>query len=142
MLRMKKSIVVILGILLSLGPVVSSQIVEQETNSSDVGSFNAEIGLRDNEQPIIVLSGDFREIRDRQVLYGTVTHVRSDRTTRFQGLFARNHFVIQAGVRNQIINVIGRISLYDEETNEYHGNWFGFMVGQGRTNGWITISVQ
>lgn len=139
---MKKSIIVILGILLSLGTVVSSSIVEQETNSSDRGSFTAEMGLRGNEQPIIVLSGDFREIRGRQVLYGTVTHVRSDRTTRFQGMFARNHFVIQAGVRNQIINVIGRISSYDEETNEYHGNWFGFMVGQGRTNGWIIISFQ
>ena len=139
---MKKSIIVILGILLSLGTVVSSQIVEQEPNSSDGGSLTAELGIRGNEQPIIVLFGDFREVRGRQVLYGTVTHVRSDRTTRFQGMFARNHFVIQAGVRNQISNVIGRISSYDEETNEYHGNWFGFMVGQGRANGWITISFQ
>ena len=103
------------------------------------GTFQAEIGIREDVAEL-ELEGIFRDFRGRHVLAGSISLVDSDRSSRFQGFISRNHFIIQTSVRNNIVNIIGRFNEYDEDLDEYHGNWRGFVLGIGRTSGWITAS--
>ena len=128
----------ILGVLLASGFTVGTQTFST-TNERSIhsGTFQAELGLRTNDAAF-VLDGSFRDFRGRHLLFGTISPVDSERTLRFQGISSRNLFIIQTTVRNNIVNIIGRFNQYDEDMNEYSGNWRGFVVGMGRTSGWIT----
>jgi hypothetical protein len=136
---MKKILIFcVLGLLLTSSIVIGSQLtIPKETIHR--GSFQAEIGMRDGITQFI-LDGNFRDFRGRHLLVGIISPDESDRTLRFQGLSARNHFIIQTGFRNNIVNIIGRFTEYNEELDEYSGSWRGFVVGVGRTSGWITAS--
>ena len=103
------------------------------------GIFEAEIGIREDVTEL-ELEGVFRDFRGGHVLAGSISPVDSDRSSRFQGFVTRNYFIIQTSVRNNIVNIFGRFTEYDDELDEYHGNWRGFVVGVGRTSGWITAS--
>jgi hypothetical protein len=132
-------ILVILGILLIPSVGIGSQMtVEKE--SLHRGSFEAEIGMRRNEVQFN-LDGNFRDFRGRHILSGIISPSDSDKSLRFQGLSSRNYFIIQTGFRNNIVNIIGRFTDYDEDINEYSGSWRGFILGVGRTSGWITASL-
>ena len=104
------------------------------------GSFEAKLGLKNETEASLSLDGLFRDFRGRHILFGTISHVGSDRTNSFQGFVSRNIFIIQFAVRSHIVNIVGRFTTYDEEQQEYHGVWRGFAVGVGRTSGWITAS--
>lgn len=128
----------ILGILLTSSFAVGTQaFISNANRSNHSGSFQAELGVRTNDASF-VLDGSFRDFRGRHLLFGTISPVDSERTLRFQGISSRNLFIIQTTVRNNIVNIVGRFNQYDEDTNEYSGNWRGFVVGMGRTSGWIT----
>lgn len=117
--------------------VQTSNVIEKTTVHR--GTFQAEIGIREDVTEL-ELEGVFRDFRGRHVIAGSITKVDSERTTRFQGFVTRNFFVIQTAVRNNIVNIFGRFNEYDQDLDEYHGNWRGFVVGVGRTSGWITAS--
>ncbi len=117
--------------------VQTSNVIEKTTVHR--GTFQAEIGIREDVTEL-ELEGVFRDFRGRHVIAGSITTVDSERTTRFQGFVTRNFFVIQTSVRNNIVNIFGRFNEYDEDLDEYHGNWRGFVVGVGRTSGWIIAS--
>ena len=112
--------------------------VSTEKTPVNRGRFQAEMGIREGGEPIIELEGVFREARRGYVVFGTVGLVDSGRSTRFQGFFVRNQFIIQSAVRNNIVNIIGGFRTYNEDRGIYQGHWQGFVVGHGRTSGWIT----
>ena len=128
-----------LAILLIISPLTSGLILN-DIKAVHRGSFQAEIGVRANDT-IFVLDGDFRDFRGRHVVYGLVSPVDSDRSVRFQGFISRNLFIIQSGVRNHIVNIIGRFNEYDEDQDLASGNWRGFIAGVGRANGWISARL-
>ncbi len=136
---MKKILIFcVLGVLLTSSIGTGSQlIIPKETIHR--GSFEAEIGMREGITQFN-LDGNFRDFRGRHLLLGTISPDESNRTLRFQGLSSRNHFIIQTGFRNNIVNIFGRFTEYDEELTEYSGIWRGFVIGVGRTSGWITAS--
>jgi hypothetical protein len=131
-------IICVLGVLFSSTLAVGMQTDDTEIKQVHRGSFQAEIGLRESNEKDFVLDGFFRDFRGRHILIGSISPDDTDRSLRFQGLNSRNIFIIQTGVRNNIVNVIGRFTEYDETTDEYSGNWIGFVAGVGRTSGWIT----
>jgi hypothetical protein len=136
----KMMMLAICSVLLFSSVAISMQtsiVIEKTTVPR--GSFQAEIGIREDVAEL-ELEGIFRDFRGRHVLAGSISPVDSDRSSRFQGFISRNHFIIQTSVRNNIINIFGRFNEYDEELDEYHGNWRGYVVGIGRTSGWITAS--
>ena len=140
---MKKIILTlcVFGVLLISGIVVSNPIDKSNMNDTlNQGSFEAELGLKNETEASLSLDGLFRDFRGRHILFGTISHVESDRTNSFQGFVSRNIFIIQFAVRSHIVNIVGRFTTYDEEQQEYHGVWRGFAVGVGRTSGWITAS--
>lgn len=136
---MKKILMLcVLGMLLASSIGMGSQLrIAKEPLQR--GSFQAEIGLRENNVQFN-LEGNYRDFRGRHILAGSISPKDSDRTLRFQGLSSRNHFIIQTGFRNNIINIVGRFTEYDEDLDKYSGNWRGFVIGLGRTSGWITAS--
>ena len=103
------------------------------------GSFYAELGLRTNSEPQVELDGQFRDFRGSHIVFGTARHHDSGRTVQFQGFTMRNFFLIQSGVRNYIVNIVGQFTSFDEEEQTYSGYWKGFVWGRGRTTGWISF---
>lgn len=101
------------------------------------GSFYAKIGIRDREETQLELNGNFRDFRNRHLVFGTVNILDSERTFRFQGIATRNAFILQSAVSNNIVNIIGSFTRYDEETQTFYGQWRGIIAGHGHTNGWI-----
>jgi hypothetical protein len=136
---MKKILIICILAVLVFSSVGLSSANRNITQSLHRGSFNAEIGLRENIAKFN-LDGNFRDFRGGHILLGTISPVDSERTLRFQGYSSRNLFIIQTGARNNIINIVGRFTDYDEINDEYSGQWQGFIVGMGRTSGWITAS--
>jgi hypothetical protein len=136
---MKKIIIlVILGILLIPSVGIGSQLtVEKE--SLHRGSFEAEIGIRENDVQFN-LDGNFRDFGGRHILSGIISPSDSDKSLRFQGFSSQNYFIIQTGFRSNIVNIVGRFTDYNEDIHEYAGSWRGFILGVGRTFGWITAS--
>jgi hypothetical protein len=136
----KMMMLAICSVLLFSSVAISMQTsIVMEKTTVHRGSFQAEIGIREDVTEL-ELEGIFRDFRGRHVLAGSISPVDSDRSSRFQGFISRNHFIIQTSVRNNIVNIFGRFNEYDEGLDEYHGNWRGFVVGIGRTSGWITAS--
>ena len=136
---MKKILIFcVLGVLLTSSIGIGSQLTMPKEKTHR-GSFQAEIGTREGITQFN-LDGNFKDFRGRHLLLGTIRSDDSDRTLRFQGLSSRNHFIIQTGFRNNIVNIFGRFTEYDEELDEYSGSWRGFVIGVGRTSGWITAS--
>jgi hypothetical protein len=105
------------------------------------GTFHAELGIKDNTDPVIELDGLYKDFRGRHLLTGSISHLDSDRLIRFQGMITRNIFLIQTGYRNHIVNVIGKFVSYDEGDGEYRGLWRGFANGYGWTTGWIIAEL-
>ncbi|MDG6217836.1 MAG: hypothetical protein QCI00_00145 [Candidatus Thermoplasmatota archaeon] len=137
---MKKILIlVVLGILLISSVGIGSQLTV-EKKSLHRGSFEAEIGIRENDVQFN-LDGNFRDFRGRHILSGIISPSDSNQSLRFQGLSSRNYFIIQTGFRNNIVNIVGRFTEYDEDMNKYSGSWRGFVIGVGRTSGWITASL-
>lgn len=134
----KLLIVSLLGMVMFSTIAVGNQINENPVQPVHRGSFQAEIGVKESNEADFSIDGNFRDFRGRHILFGTISPIDSDRTLRFQGLSSRNLFIIQTGLRNQIVNIFGRFNEYDETENEYSGNWIGFIAGVGRTSGWIT----
>ncbi len=109
------------------------------TNSKNIlninrGEFTAEIGVGDEEEPVVYLDGNYR-VRGRfTVLYGTATN--GEQEVRFQGLFKRSYFILQIPLRGRIVNIIGRYTI--DENREFSGRWT--IRGTG-INGWIKGTI-
>lgn len=134
--------IIIIGIMAVLFISSIMMNVQAFSNTNKIfhrGSFQAEIGVRSRDTDFS-LEGNYRDFPRGHLLFGTIGPVDSERTLRFQGFCTRNVFIIQTGVRNNIVNIVGRFNDYNEDLNEYSGNWRGFIIGLGRTNGWITAS--
>jgi hypothetical protein len=98
------------------------------------GEFTAEIGVGDEEEPVVYLDGNYR-LRGRfTVVYGTATN--GEQEVRFQGLFRGNHFILQIPLRGKIVNIIGRCTI--DENREFLGRWTARGTG---INGWIKGTI-
>jgi len=132
---MKRTIglfIVMLFIITSVMPlVISNQEILQR------GSFSAEIGIGDRGEAQLELNGNFRDFRNRHIVFGTANLIGSERTFRFQGIITRGTFIIQSAVSNRIVNIIGSFTRYDEETQTFYGQWRGLIAGYGSSRGWI-----
>jgi len=104
------------------------------------GSFIGEIGIRNENEPIIEFDGEFRDFRIGHILTGTVSLIDTEKSTRFQGFATRNYFIIQSAVRNRIVNIVGKFTTFDDEEQIYSGSWRGFAYGYDSGRGWITAS--
>jgi len=132
---MKRTIglfIVMLFIITSVMPlVISNQEILHR------GSFYAKIGIGDREEAQLELNGNFRDLRNRHIVFGTANLIGSERTFRFQGIVTRSTFLIQSAVSNHIVNIIGSFTRYDEETQTFYGQWRGAIAGYGSSRGWI-----
>lgn len=103
-------------------------------------SFHAELGLKDDREAKVELNGNFADMRNEHLLYGTGNLIGLERMFRFQGIMTRNRFIIQTGINSRMLTVIGVFDTYDDTTGTYTGSWRGFIIGYGATNGWIRAS--
>lgn len=97
------------------------------------GSFQAEIGLRNNEEPIVFLDGNYRNIRRVKIINGVATD-NNQRQFRFQGIQHGRYLLLQIPIQGRIINIFSRISI-DNNNNEFTGQWK--TRGINRLSGWI-----
>jgi hypothetical protein len=109
-------------------------------NNDPRRSFHAELGLKDDREVKVELNGNFADMRSEHLLYGTGNLIGLERMFRFQGIMARNRFIIQTGSNSRILTLIGVFDTYDNITEIYTGSWRGFIIGYGATNGWIRAS--
>lgn len=99
---------------------------------STKGTFEAELGRRGNERPIVTIDGTYHT-RNRYILIGG-TAKTGDYLWRFKGIFVGNHFIIRLSIREKIISIFGRCS-FDESHQMFRGLW----IGRGTpVQGWIT----
>ena len=141
---MKKRVLffTVISILLLTSCIVSSISTKQRINNSfHRGNFYAELGIRSDNNPYVILDGSYRDMRGRHIITGTISVVRSERSNRFQGLITRQYFIVQTGYRNHIINIIGKFQNYDEINDVYNGLWRGYIFGYGWTMGWINAHL-
>jgi len=96
------------------------------------GSFEAELGRRGNNEPLIYLNGSYHS-RDRAIIVGG-TATAGERQWRFKGIFRGNHFIIRTPVSGRVLTILGRCS-FDEEHQEFTGVWMGRGIP---VRGWIT----
>ena len=134
---MKKHIIIFgIIVLFIYSGITSATIIKQIHATSDIrnqGIFNAEIGIRGNEDPIASLEGQY-QVRNRFIsISGTATN--GEAQGRFRGGFRANNFLMQIPIRGQIITIFGKIRLNDE--NEFIGVWIGRGIP---VRGWITGS--
>jgi len=89
------------------------------------GDFNAELGIRGNERPIIELHGTYH-------YKGRLIFVKGDEDHRFSGMLRGNVFFIRIQVRDRGLTIYGRCR-YGED-NSFAGVW----ISRGLQNrGWI-----
>ena len=124
-------------ILLSMMISTNAVNIQTKTDINHQGTFTADIGIRE-DIPLLSFEGSFKDFRQGHLLYGTVTHVDSERSIRFQGFSTQHIFLFQTTLRNQIVNIIGKFNSYDSDLDTYQGNWRGFVAGIGSTHGWIS----
>ncbi len=136
--KMKKSIGFFIASLFIITSVLPSVIATYEP--SHRGSFYATVGLGNRQEASIELNGEFRDFRDRHIIFGTATLLGSGRSFRFQGATIRSTFIIQSAVHSRIINIVGSFTRYDEITQTFYGQWRGFIAGYSSTRGWIVAS--
>ena len=132
---MKKIIgifIVMLFIITSVMPVAISQ-----KESLHRGSFHAEMGINNRKEAQLELNGNYRDFRNRHIIFGTGNTIGSERTFRFQGITSQNLFLIQSAITNRIVNIIGSFTRYDENNHIFYGEWRGFIAGYGSSRGWI-----
>ena len=140
---MKRNLMVagIFSLLVLSTSIISGAAIVKQTKSNPVedrGGFQAELGLRGADNPLITMDGNYKDFRRGHIIFGSINHVDSDQSTRFQGFTTRTRFIIQTAIRGSIINIIGNFDSYDEATQAFSGIWAGMIAGQGRTRGWIT----
>jgi hypothetical protein len=87
------------------------------------GDFEAEIGIRGDDEPVVSLDGIYQSRWRCMVLHGVATN--GEHQGRFQGFFRGAFFVLQAPFRGNIMNIMGRCCFTEDQ---------GF-TGQWRTRG-------
>lgn len=126
--------VMVLGILLLTGfTQLSAMNNLRKTNDiGEQGIFEAELGRRANDEPVISINGNY-QVKDRfTVIYGTATS--GEKEGPFRGAFKGNHFVIRIPIRGRAITMIGRFN-FNEDGNTFQGMWISRPV---HIKGWIT----
>lgn len=89
------------------------------------GIFNAELGIRGNERPILVLQGTYHS-------RGRLIFVQGSEDNRFSGVFIGNVFIIRTQLRGRIQTIFGQCR--HGEDNSFTGAW----ISRGLQNrGWI-----
>ena len=98
---------------------------------SSQGLFEAELGRKGSDEPIVFLEGNY-ESRGRFVIFYGVAK-SGDKEGRFRGGFRGNRFILLIPVRDRSLILIGRCS-FDEELGSFSGVW----IGRGNPlRGWI-----
>ena len=131
---MQKKIVGILVCMLFLISAFSTVTIAKNEAREN---FQVELGLRNEDDTRISLNGQYRAFRDSIIFGGTWSLMGADKTGRFQGASTRSYFIIQMVINNQIINIVGKYTSYDEEEQTFDGIWRG-RAGRIRGTGWIT----
>jgi hypothetical protein len=128
---MKKKMVAIVFIVLLMMTGVSlvSNVVGAERSQGD---FNAELGRRENDRPIISLDGSFHTRTRYFIVSGTAE--TQNNSGRFKGIFTGNNFLMRLTVRGSQITLIGKCR-FDDEHQEFAGIWIGRGIP---LRGWIT----
>ena len=98
----------------------------------DDSHFEADLGIRENQRPILSLQGTYN-YRGRIIV---VKGISSNRDSRFYGLFRGNFFIIQTQIRERRQTIFGQCR-FDENHEIFSGAWTS-RIFQGR--GWITGS--
>ena len=126
-----KNKIVAIGFILLLFMTGFFSVSTLASIESTQGTFEAELGRRGNERPIVTLDGTYHT-RNRYFIVGG-TAKTDDQIGRFRGIFSGNHFIIRIPIREDIIFIFGRCR-FDEE----HQNFRGFWIGRGiPIQGWI-----
>lgn len=132
---MKKHILTfgILGILIISGLISTSASILniKKADIEDQGIFEAELGRRGSDEPIVTLEGKY-QFRERFVVFGG-TATSGDREGRFRGGLRGNNFVIKIPIIGRTLTIFGRINLDDD--NMFQGVWLGRGIP---ARGWIT----
>ena len=135
-----RTLVCMLFIATVLLPGVSSNKIANvsmiEINDRSQGTFEAEFGLRGNDEPLASLDGKYQS-RGRFIVFsGTATN--GELEGRFRGIFRGNLVIIQLPVRGRVLTIYGRVS-FDEQQLTFTGNW---KARGYRAGGWITGSLK
>jgi hypothetical protein len=116
----------------------SSELVgiqeNQKIKNINRGEFTAEIGVEGEEEPTVVLDGNYRFRWRFTIVFGLATN--GEREVRFQGIFIGSKFMLQVPLRGRIINILGRFTI--DENKEFSGNWIARGTG---INGWIEGTI-
>jgi len=95
------------------------------------GTFYAEMGVTGNQQPTIILNGQYR-IRVRYTIFGGIA-TYENLEKRFRGIFLNNHFAIKVLIGERTITIFGRC-VFDENHETFTGQW---RTRPNNLNGWI-----
>jgi hypothetical protein len=105
--------------------------------SSSGGLFTGTVTVRNRDQLIFDLNGDYRQIRNKYVLSGIISNDDHQRYFQFKGSINVNHIFIYS--RN--FRIIGLIRLTDNENMIYNGFFRGYIPGFQWCRGFINIDL-
>ena len=128
------SIFICLSLLLIMPITTGSTILKeifQKQNIFNQGEFEAELGVRNKEEPCVILNGQYN-IRGRYIIISG-TAISGDKQGRFQGILKGSYFILQIPLRGRILNFVGHISFDDDHTT-FKGIW---RIRGFRATGWI-----
>ena len=98
------------------------------------GEFSAEIGVGEEEEPVVFLDGNYRLRWRFTIVSGLATNFEQE--VRFQGLFIGNQFILKIPLRGRIVNILGRFTI--NGNNEFSGSWIARGIG---ISGWIKGTI-
>jgi hypothetical protein len=93
------------------------------------GTFTAQIGRRDIQNPEVYLEGSYTTRGQYKGVWGTATI--GEKQGNFRGIYTQNHFFIKFPTEDRTIQLIGKITF---DGNLFTGNWIG---RQPYLRGWI-----
>jgi len=127
---MKKKIMAIGTIILLLmtGLICVPSVVSIEREQ---GTFEAELGRRGNERPIVTLNGSYHTRNRFFIIRGTA--IAGDHLRRFKGIFSSNYFIIRIPIRGSMFTIVGKCR-FDSEQQTFVGIWIGRGIP---VRGWI-----
>jgi hypothetical protein len=112
-------------------------------NASNVlfgGNFKAEIGFKDEKNPIASIYGNYNVFYKKFFIYGTFNLSKSRELIHFFGIISDNFFMFRSSDKNIInsLNIKGRFISFDKEENIKYGGWKGKIIDNETSTGWIT----
>jgi len=114
------------------GSTILKEIFQNEKqNILNQGGFEAELGIKDKEEPCVSLNGQYT-VRGRYIIISG-TAKSGDKQGRFQGMLRGSYFMLQIPLRGRILNFVGRIN-FDDDRTSFEG---ACRIRGFRAAGWI-----